>query len=213
MTTLTDLSKSLNLMSNHRIGPSLIMITDQQRLPDPDSAAQRLPRGAAVLLRDYDAPDRHEIGVRLAKICRRKGLSLIVAGDIDLANQLGADGLHLPEWSVRRNARRALTWRAARQARYISAAAHSPAALRRAARIGADLALLSPVFATASHPGASEIGVLRFTEWCRNSSLAVFALGGIDTMSARRLRRSGAEGIAGINIFSANVNDRKPGWS
>ena len=178
------------------------MITDRQRLPDPYSAARRLPRGAAVLLRDYDDPDRDEIGMRLARICRPKGLSLIVAGDIDLANRLGADGLHLPEWYVRRNARRALSWQAAGPHRFLSAAAHSPAALRRAARIGVDLALLSPVFATASHPGAGEVGVLRFTHWCQDSPFAVYALGGIDETSVRRLQGSGAAGLAGIGMFA-----------
>ena len=61
-----------------------------------------------------------------------------------------------------------------------------------------DAVLLSPVFATRSHPGAPTIGPLRFARWVRESPIPVYALGGIDVPGARRLRHSGAAGFAAI---------------
>ena len=85
----------------------------------------------------------------------------------------------------------------------VTAAAHSRAALFRAARAGADAALLSPVFWTASHPLAPALGPLRFAAWCRSSPLPVYALGGISARTARRLRAGGGAGFAGISGFTA----------
>ena len=87
----------------------------------------------------------------------------------------------------------------------VTAAAHSPQALVLARRAGADAALLSPVFPTASHPGAPALGLMRFASWCRCSPIAVYALGGITSQNSRRLQGTGAKGIAGIGGFVDKV--------
>lgn len=176
--------------------PRLLLVTDPLRLPDPVAAAERLPRGAAILLRHYDDPRRFALASALAAVARRRHLALLVAGDWRLAARVGAAGLHLPEYQARRGVLAgALGWQGQRQ-RLLTVACHSPAALRRAARLGADAALLSPVFATASHPDAATIGAIRFAAWSRRAGLAVVALGGITARSARRL--PDAAGLAAI---------------
>jgi thiamine-phosphate pyrophosphorylase len=197
-TTLTERTRRLNSRAGQRRRlPALLLMTDEARLPDPEAAAARLPRGAGVVLRHYgQAPaQRAALAERLAALCRRRGLILLVAGDARLAFAVGAAGVHLPEGL----ARFPRAWRAfARPGWLVTAAAHGPAALARAARAGADAALLAPVFPTASHPGAPAIGPLRFALWCRAAALPVYALGGIDAARARRLAAGGAAGIAGI---------------
>jgi thiamine-phosphate pyrophosphorylase len=183
--------------------PRLILVTDETRLPDPAAAIRRLPPGAAVILRHYGAPDRPALARRLAALCRRRGVRLLIAGDWRLAAAVGADGVHLPEAMARRGPA-AWGWGGPRRPGFfITAAAHSPAALWRAARAGADAALLSPVFATASHPGAAGIGVTRFATWCRRAPLPVYALGGIDRRTARRLAGAGAAGFAFLGALTA----------
>ena len=193
MTTVANMARRLN--SRHPVGwrlPPLILMTDAARLPDPLAAAARLPAGTAVILRDHDAPDRLALAAALSALCRARRLRLLVAADAALAARVGADGVHLPERLVARTPRRwPRHW-------LVTAAAHSPAALWRARRAGADAALLSPVFATASHPGAGTVGVLRFAAWANASPLPVYALGGIDAATARRLTDSRTVGLAGI---------------
>ncbi|MFM2128729.1 MAG: hypothetical protein RL477_275, partial [Pseudomonadota bacterium] len=135
---------------------------------------------------------------RLARACRQRGLILIVAGDARLARAIGAAGLHLPEWMARRNG--LATRRARAPGMILTVACHSAPALRKAQRIGADAALLAPVLPTASHPGAPCLGALRFAALARGARLPVYALGGIDEKGARRIRDSGAAGIAGIGF-------------
>ncbi len=178
--------------------PRLIMITDRARGGDPLRVAGRLPAGSAVILRDYGHPDRARLARDLAALCRRRNLMLLIAGDACLAARVGADGLHLPEAL----AHRARAWRRRRPAWLITAAAHSLPALWRARRAGVDAALVGPVFATASHPGARPLGPLRFARLARLSPLPVYALGGIDATTARRLKGTGAQGFAAIGAFA-----------
>ena len=65
--------------------------------------------------------------------------------------------------------------------------------------------LVSPVFATASHPGAAPLGVLRVSALAthaRRQGLAVYALGGITPASFARLRHLPLAGYAAIGAFS-----------
>jgi thiamine-phosphate pyrophosphorylase len=179
--------------------PCLFLVTDERRLPDPLPAIARLPRGAGVIFRHYGDRERAATGARVARLARARRLVLLVAGDAGLAARLRADGVHLPE----RLAARARGLHRRRGSRWlVTAAAHSRPALVRAARAGADAALLSPVFATASHPGAPALGILRFAALARRAPLPVIALGGITARARRRLIAAGAAGIAGIGLFS-----------
>ncbi len=178
------------------------MMTDSNRVPDPLPAIAALPRDSAVILRHYDVRDRVALARELADLCRRRHIRLLIGGDPRLASAVGADGFHIPEWMARRGPGAWRCWR--RPDWTVTAAAHSVAGLWRAAAIGADAALLSPVFPTASHPQATPIGALRFASWCRLSPLSVYALGGVSAKGVRRLATGGAVGFAGIEKFLAN---------
>jgi len=174
-------------------------MTDRERLANPVPVVETLPRGSAVILRHYGDPEREALAFRLASVCRGRDLRLLIAEDISLAVRVRAHGIHLPEARVAIPAR---TWRThGRHEWLVTAAAHSPGAVMRAARAGAHAVLLSPVFPTKSHPDAAPIGPLRFAAWVRESPLPVYALGGISVSSARRLASSGAAGFAGIGGF------------
>ena len=187
--------------------PPLILMTDAARMPEPAPFVAALPAGSAVILRHYEIGDREPLAKALVRLCRARGLKLLIAADVRLAHAVGADGIHLPEALVRcdptqARARRGPGW-------IVTAAAHGPRALRQAWRAGADAVLLAPVFATASHPGRMALGPLRFAALCRASPIPVYALGGVTAENAKRLAHSGAAGIAAIGAFQdQRKNDR-----
>jgi thiamine-phosphate pyrophosphorylase len=187
--------------------PALLLLTDAERLADPLPVLARLPRGSGVILRDYapETPDavRAAAALRVRRACRARGLWLIVAGDVRLALGIGADGLHLPEWMLMRGdslARRATRAGIRRPGFIVTAACHSLRALRAAARLGANAAVLAPVFGTPSHPASPSLGAVRFARLVRAAAIPVYALGGVGTRTVRRLVGSGAVGIAGIGF-------------
>ena len=175
--------------------PRLIMITDQNRQGDMTGAVCRLPGGSAVILRDYDAGNRVPLAQHLRRMTAARGLMLLIAGDENLAEEVGADGLHLPE--------RLLPGAAAIRRRHpgwlITAASHSAGALRRAQTARLDAALLSPVFPTRSHPNAPVLGAYRHRA-LQNAAprLPVYALGGVNITTVRRLP-PGVQGWAAID--------------
>jgi thiamine-phosphate pyrophosphorylase len=177
-------------------------MSDERRLPDPlagpSHAAKRLPLGGAVMVRHSDARARCDLARRLAPLCRARGLLLMISDDLDLALACEADGLHLPE-RVAASADAIVMRR--RWRGILTCAAHGPRALARASLLGADAALVSPVFATQSHPGGAPIGPLRFLTWTRAARVPVYALGGIAARNAGRLRARNLIGIAGIGGF------------
>ncbi|HJM49717.1 MAG TPA: thiamine phosphate synthase [Alphaproteobacteria bacterium] len=191
--TLAKLALHLNSAAPPGL-PPLVLLSDAVRLADPRAAAARLPRGTALVLRHYGQPGREKLARELVAICRPRGVSLLVAGDGALAARVGAAGLHLPE-SLAGQAGR---WRRARPGWLVTAAAHSLPALHKAANAGAQAALLSPLFATASHPERRHLGAVRFAAITRAARLPVYALGGIEAANARRLKGSGAVGVAAI---------------
>lgn len=175
--------------------PRLWLFSDPRRLPDPLPAAARLPRGAGVVARGLDPI----VLAALARLARRRGLALVVAGD-GRAGLALRGGLHLPD---RRPSRHLLPLLLARRAgapgaRLTMAAHGGVAAAARARRLRPELVFLSPAFPTASHPGAPALGPLRWALAARRfGSAAVAALGGVAPATMRRLPR----GVAAVGAI------------
>jgi thiamine-phosphate pyrophosphorylase len=179
--------------------PTLLFFTDPARTPDPEAVARRLPRGAAVVFRAFGAADAEAQGRRLRAIARARGLLLLIGADADLARRLGADGVHLPE----RLTGRARRMKTARPDWIVTAAAHSPAAARRALAAGADAAVVSTVFASRSASASAPMGPIRLAILVRRAGGAVYGLGGIDNKKARLLKDTGLAGVAAVDAFRA----------
>lgn len=184
--------------------PRAILMTDPVRLPDPRPLLPLLPAGSALLLRLYDSDDRQDLARAVAVACRRHRVRLVIAADWRLAAAIRADGVHLPEWMARRGCLAAVLGWVRRRGGLLTAACHSRMALARARNRGVNAAILSPVFPTDSHPGASGIGVVRWRNWARTAGMPVIALGGITAGSAARL---GPVGVAGYGAISGWVKD------
>lgn len=185
--------------------PALIFLTDQARVPDVAAVAAKLPTGSAIILRDYAAPNRQKIARNLAQLTQQHDLVFSIGSDIELANAVGADGVHFREQDLASGAdeiTRILERVTNRKKLIVTAAAHSAAALQRAADFGADAALLSPVFSTASHPGTTPLGLAQFAALARAAALPVYALGGIDEANVKQLLTTNAIGIAAIGALA-----------
>jgi thiamine-phosphate pyrophosphorylase len=76
--------------------------------------------------------------------------------------------------------------------------AHSLREIAAGRRARADAIVLSPVFATRSHPGARTLGPLRFRLLAARAGLPVIALGGMDAARARRLGQAPWAAIDGL---------------
>ena len=159
--------------------PALWLISDARNDAGLARALAKLPRGSGWIYRHYHlaGPQRYARFRALRRIARAKGHVTILADSALTAREWGADGIY--------GAPRALAPR--RSGLIHLATAHDLTELGLAARLGADAALLSPVFPTRSHPGGRVLGPVRFRLLARQAGLPVIALGGMDAARAHAL--------------------------
>jgi thiamine-phosphate pyrophosphorylase len=117
---------------------------------------------------------------------------------------MGAHGVHFPETKVALAAH----WRGKRPRWLITCSAHSLASCARASRFGVDAVFLAPVYATRSHPGRSFLGPLRVRMIAKHVPAPIYALGGIDARSAKRLADAPLAGLAAIGALAVEPGRR-----
>jgi len=172
--------------------------------PDPEGDADEFLRklkralGRGVSLIQFRATNREQaeyeaLAVEVVQICRSANARLLLNANPARALALGADGVHL-------NARRLQQYRTRPLPRgmIVGASCHDTAELRLAASCGADFAVLSPVRATPSHPGAKSLEWKTFQDLCLGARMPVYALGGVGEGDISRARACGGQGIAAI---------------
>ena len=169
--------------------PAIWLVSDARNDAGLELALARLPRGSGLIYRHYHlAPEERRARFdRLAALARRRGHTVVLAGTAAEARARRADGAY---GSPARLARGAVTLRLV--------TAHSLAEIGAARRARADAILLSPVFATRSHPGARTLGPLRFRSIAARAGVPVAALGGMDGPRARRIGATGWAAIDGL---------------
>src|SRR4051794_7588604 len=114
------------------------------------------------------------------------------AGAAEAARATGAAGIHLPgRWHAEQVG-------TARISGTVSVGCHSVGEVAVARASGADLALLSPIFRTESHPKARPLGVEALTAAAQTAGkMPVFALGGVNADNAESCIAAGAAGGGG----------------
>lgn len=160
--------------------PHLWLISDARNDTRLERALAALPRGSGLIFRHYHLPDGERLARfrALRRIAKARGHCVILADSALTAREWGADGTY--------GAPRSLYPR--RRGLIHLATAHDLRELGLARRLGADAALLSPVFPTRSHPGGAVLGPVRFRLLARQARLPVIALGGMTAERARGLR-------------------------
>jgi len=128
--------------------------------------------------------------------CRRHDARLLLNGPVDIAQSLGADGIHLTSTRLMACDNRPLP-----PELLVSAACHDSTQVRHANEIGADLLTISPVLPTATHTTASPLGWTRFRELVALTSIPSYALGGMSIDTLAQAREAGAHGVAAIRAF------------
>ena len=130
-----------------------------------------------------------ELALRVIALAHARGAKVLLNGDVELAQEVGADGVQLTSTQLTElTERTTLDW--------CAASCHNAAELRRAEELGCDFALLSPVLPTKSHPGAPHLGWENFAAIAAGSSIPVYALGGLTQDDMQTAWQNGAHGIS-----------------
>ena len=140
-------------------------------------------------------------GRALSALCRTADAAFIVNDDIELALELGADGVHLgADDGDLAEARRRLG-----QGKLIGASCYNRIDLAdTAAQAGVDYLAFGSVFSSGTKPAAVRAPLAIFAEARRRFALPLVAIGGITLQNAPQVFAAGADALAVIGaLFDA----------
>ncbi len=163
--------------------PAIWLVTDRRMGEALWGAIERVPRGGGLLLRHHQS--ELKLGQRIVETCARRGLMLGVAGDVAFARAIGAAMVHNSVGEV--------------DGLLFSRSVHDEREAVAARK--ADLIFVSPIFATASHPGAATLGIERGLALASHAGVPAIALGGMNAELGEAAMRAGFHGWAAIDAW------------
>ncbi len=149
-------------------------------------AELRLQQGLRMIqVRDKALPERDFLIRELVERAGKHGARVLVNSGP------AADGIHY-------TAAQLMTLKSRPLQALSGASCHTVQELDRAMAIGLDFAVLGPVRATATHPGAKTLGWEGFARIAANASIPVYAIGGLTREDLDNAREAGGHGLAMI---------------
>ena len=165
-------------------------ITDAQSLgmaTQLERVEARLKSGLRLIqVRDKSNWERAQLIYVVRSMARQHGAKVLVNGGP------AADGIHF-------SAEQLMALRSRpKEEGLMAASCHTVQELGHAMAIGLDFAVLGPVKASATHPGATPLGWAGFRSIAAGASIPVYALGGLRPQDMDQARAAGAHGLAMI---------------
>jgi thiamine-phosphate pyrophosphorylase len=150
---------------------------------------------------------RRDQGLALLALCRAAHVPLIINDDLDLADALGADGLHLGREDVPIAAARARLG----EGRLLGASCYDQLDLAtRACNAGADYVAFGSAFPSLTKPGARRAPLSLYREAKARLTCPIVAIGGLTSQNARAVIDAGADAVAVISgLFDAPDIERR----
>ena len=175
--------------------PRMYGITMADELGEADflqRAQLALDRGLRLIqFREMTLPIERQrmLASKIVALARTRGAKVLYNGEVALARDWGCDGVHLTARSLA-----AMTSRP--QDLLCAASCHTRAEIERAGELQLDFAVLGPLFPTPTHPGAQTLGWRNFASMVTETTVPVFALGGLGSGDLDDAVTHGAHGIA-----------------
>ena len=139
---------------------------------------------------------QRERATQLKHLCHKHQIPFIINDNVQLANEIDADGVHLGESDMPPAAARALLGKD----KIIGVSCYqSLAAAQTARNNGANYIALGTLFPSSTKPEAKQIDLQTFSDCCKALELPVCAIGGITDKNISQVLFSGADMAAIIS--------------
>ncbi|MCA1038261.1 thiamine phosphate synthase [Bacillus infantis] len=192
--TMKELLKVYFIMgsTNCLKNPEMVM---KEAIKGGISLFQYREKGAGCL----GSQEKYLLAEQLQLLCRTSGIPFIVNDDIELACEIGADGVHIgqddePAEAVREKI----------GDKILGVSAHSIVEANEAIRAGADYLGLGPIYPTSTKADAKAVQGMALIQELRESAITIpiVGIGGITPRNARAVVQAGADGVSVITSIS-----------
>ncbi len=182
--------------------PPLFLVTNRHQTNNRSLVTvlhEALQAGVRLIqLREKDLDTRRllPLATEVLNIARSYNASLLINDRVDLAQAIGADGVHLPANSLPIPVTRRMLGPKA----LIGASAHTQQEVMAAESQGADFIVLGPIYDTPSkREFGPPLGVRGLEEVKGLCQKPLYAIGGLTPARVAEVRRAGAYGVAVIS--------------
>lgn len=142
---------------------------------------------------------------RFVALCREKGAVSIINDDVEIAAQVGADGVHVGQEDLEAGRARQVLG----PDKLIGVSAHSVAEALAAQAAGADYLGVGAAFVTGTKTDAKPITKETIRAITAAVDIPVVAIGGISRDNILELRNCGLDGVAVVSALFAQAEDVK----
>lgn len=168
------------ITDRHRCAPTTLLVVISELLDAGVRAIQ-------LREKDLDARALYQLAKPIAERCRRYDAALFINGNVKIAQDVGAAGVHLPAPVTAR----------ASETLQIGCSIHNFGEAKKREAEGADFITYSPIYLTASKPGyGPAVGVANLARLAKQITVPIFALGGVTPERVAACMEAGAAGIA-----------------
>lgn len=183
----------------------LYAVTDRSWLKGQTLAQQveqALLGGATMVqLREkqLDLPQFRREALEIQALCRRYGAPFLINDNVDLALEIGADGVHVGQEDMEAG----LVRQKLGPGKILGVSTHSPEEALRAQAAGADYLGAGAVFHTGTKTDVSTLSYDTLGDICAAVHIPVVAIGGINEDNILRLKGTGIAGAAVVSALFA----------
>ena len=146
--------------------------------------------------REMKGPKKLEMAISLKDLTKDKAM-FMVNGDVELAKEVAADGIHFPEGQ-----NSDANYQNLKKKFIIGRSVHSFESAVKAASEGMDYLTVGTIFPSNSHPNGETSGTEIIEEISNKLSIPLIGIGGISEGNCLQVMEAGAAGVAVIGAIS-----------
>ena len=189
----------------------IYLVTDEKACLEKDfySCIEEAIKGGAGIVqlreKNISTKDLYEKALKVKEICKNYGALFIINDRLDIAQAVGADGVHLGQSDMPiEEARKIL-----KDKFLIGATARNVEESKRAELLGADYIGSGAIFGTSTKDNAKKLEMEELKKIVASVKIPVFAIGGININNVGSLKNIGLQGICAVSGILSEKNCKK----
>jgi len=189
----------------------IYLVTDEKACLEKDfySCIEEAIKGGVGIVqlreKNISTKDFYEKALKVKEICKNYGALFIINDRLDIAQAVGADGVHLGQSDMPiEKARKIL-----KDKFLIGATARNIEEAKRAELLGADYIGSGAIFGTSTKDNAKKLEMEELKKIVASVKIPVFAIGGININNVGILKNIGLQGICSVSGILSEKDCKK----